>query len=80
MTEEVKFEEALEELEKIVNNLETEEVSLEDSLEQFQRGIELSTLCKEKLKSAEETLTKIVNEEGEEIPFNEKINEDSGEE
>jgi exodeoxyribonuclease VII small subunit len=58
------FEEALEKLEKIVQDLESGDLSLEDSVKSFEQGIELSKLCKKKLESAEERVKKIVEKEG----------------
>jgi exodeoxyribonuclease VII small subunit len=54
------FEEAMEKLEKIVQQLESGELSLEDSVKSFEEGIELSKLCKKKLESAENRVKKIV--------------------
>jgi len=54
------FEEAMEKLEKIVEDLESGELSLEDSVKSFEKGIELSKLCKKKLESAENRVKKIV--------------------
>lgn len=50
---ETSFEEALEELERIVQDLEREELSLNDSLLMFEKGIGLSRLCLAKLEEAE---------------------------
>jgi exodeoxyribonuclease VII small subunit len=58
------FEEALDKLEKIVQDLESGDLSLEDSVKSFEKGIELSKLCKKKLESAEERVKKIVEKEG----------------
>jgi exodeoxyribonuclease VII small subunit len=58
------FEEALERLEKIVQDLESGDLSLEESVKSFEKGIELSKLCKKKLESAEERVKKIVEKEG----------------
>lgn len=66
---ELKFEEALEQLEAIVQHLEQGEVPLEEALEQFTKGMALSKVCQEKLDHAEETLTKIVEEDDREVPF-----------
>ncbi len=66
------FEASLAELEEIVKQLETGEVPLEDALDQFQKGIELSKLCQETLTNAEETLTKIMSNDGQEVPFEEQ--------
>lgn len=54
------FEQAMEKLEKIVDQLESGELSLEDSVRAFEEGIELSRLCKKKLESAEDRVKKIV--------------------
>lgn len=67
--EKLKFEEAMQQLEEIVTNLERGDVPLEEALEQFQKGVGLSKICKETLQSAEKTLTKIVDENGEETIF-----------
>lgn len=70
MTKEVKtFEENLDRLEKIVNQLEQGDIPLEEALDKFQDGIELSRNLKKKLLDAEETLTKIVSEDGTEADF-----------
>jgi len=58
------FEEALEKLEKIVQDLESGDLSLEESVKSFEDGIELSKLCKKKLESAEQRVKKIVEKEG----------------
>ena len=50
----MKFEDALEELEKIVNTLEGGEQSLDVSLKQFERGVSLSRHCHESLSAAEQ--------------------------
>ena len=49
-----KFEDALEELEAIVQLLEGSEQSLESSLEQFERGVALSRFCQQSLSEAEQ--------------------------
>ena len=47
------FEAALEELEKLVEQMETGELSLEASLKAFERGIVLTRECQKALKDAE---------------------------
>ncbi len=49
-----KFEDALGELEAIVNSLETGDQTLEMSLEQFERGVSLSRFCQQSLSEAEQ--------------------------
>jgi exodeoxyribonuclease VII small subunit len=48
-----KFEECLERLEKIVQELEKGEVPLEKSLTLFEEGMNLSTACRKELEQAE---------------------------
>jgi len=67
----MKFEEAMQQLEEIVTNLERGDVPLEEALDQFQKGVGLSKFCKETLQNAEQTLTKIVDENGKEKLFEE---------
>lgn len=71
--ENLKFEEAMQQLEQIVAKLEQGDVPLEEALEQFQKGVALSKFCKDKLENAETTLTKIVNENGEETLFDQEL-------
>ncbi len=48
------FEQALSELESLVETLERGELSLEESLKTFERGIELTRTCQQALKEAEQ--------------------------
>lgn len=57
-----KFEDLLKELNEIVSELEKGELTLDESIKKYQRGIELSTLCKEKLQKAKEVVVKKVIE------------------
>lgn len=50
LPEDLKFEEALAQLEEIVRKLESGELSLEDSLAQFGKGAALAKFCEGKLK------------------------------
>jgi exodeoxyribonuclease VII small subunit len=47
------FEAALEELEQLVERMETGELSLEESLKAFERGVVLTRDCQKALKDAE---------------------------
>jgi exodeoxyribonuclease VII small subunit len=63
---EIKFEEALKKLEKIVADLEKGDLSLDEALKKYQEGLELSRVCSQKLDSAKkkvDVLTK--NKKGE---------------
>lgn len=66
------FDESLAELEKIVAKLEQGDVPLEEALDKFQEGITLSRDLKKTLQDAEETLAKVVTEEGNEEIFEEE--------
>ena len=48
------FEIALAELEEIAKRMERGDQTLEQSLQDFERGIQLSRVCQDKLKSAEQ--------------------------
>ena len=63
------FEEKLDELEKIVNKLETGQVPLDDAIEEFKKAMDLVKECDEKLNSAQEAIAKIVTDNKEVIDF-----------
>ena len=52
--EEPTFEEALAELEAIVDQLERGDLSLQDSLQSFERGVALTAACQRALSAAEQ--------------------------
>jgi len=54
------FEQAICELEKIVEELEQGELSLDDSIKKFEKGMKLSKLCNDKLNQVEQKLKKLV--------------------
>ena len=56
----IKFEEALAELESVVDKLQNGELPLEEAIEEFQRGTELSKICLEKLNAAKAAVQKLV--------------------
>ncbi|GAC24030.1 exodeoxyribonuclease VII small subunit [Paraglaciecola mesophila] len=53
-TENLSFEESMQELDSIVNQMEEGELSLEDALGRFERGIQLARHSQNKLKQAEQ--------------------------
>ena len=59
------FEAALAELEKLVSQMESGEQSLEDALKCFQRGIELTRVCQQGLKEAEQRVEQLLTQGGE---------------
>ena len=60
------FEKAMNELEALVERMESGELSLEASLEQFERGVRLSRECQAALKAAELKVETLINDNGEE--------------
>ena len=60
------FEEQLNELQEIVNKLESGNVPLEDALNEFQAGVKLSRELEKKLNDAEQTVAKLVDKDGNE--------------
>ncbi len=59
------FEEQIEELEKIVQELESGNLSLEDSVNKFEEGIEISKKCNKTLEEAEKKITILVKDKDE---------------
>lgn len=58
------FEENLEKLESIVKKLENGDVPLDNAINEFTEAMKLAKICDEKLKNAEEAITKLVNKDG----------------
>lgn len=58
------FEESLENLENIVKELESGNVNLDDAINKYSEAMKLVKICEDKIKSAEEMVTKIVKENG----------------
>ncbi|MBU2707462.1 exodeoxyribonuclease VII small subunit [Zooshikella marina] len=54
------FEQSLQALEKLVEQLESGELSLEESLQTFEQGIKLTRQCQEALKEAEQKVQLLV--------------------
>lgn len=69
---ELKFDQALKRLEKLVEEMEKQEIPLEESLEKYEEGVKLARQCLEKLDRAEkqiEILKKPSGDEPETEPF-----------
>lgn len=63
---EIKYEDALKKLEKIVEDLEKGDLSLDDALKKYQEGIELSRICNQRLESAKKKIDLLTkNKKGE---------------
>jgi len=63
MKEKIKFEEALDKLEKIIEELENGKLSLDESLSAFEEGIKLSRICQKYLDEAERKIEILIKGE-----------------
>ncbi len=65
------LEKSLEELEALVERLESGELSLQQSLKEFERGIKLTRMCQTALKEAEQKVEILLKntEDAEPVPF-----------
>ena len=59
------FETKMEELEKIVEELEKGELSLDDSVSKFEQGMKISQECNKMLEKAEKKITILLNKDNE---------------
>ncbi|MDQ0161399.1 exodeoxyribonuclease VII small subunit [Bacillus alveayuensis] len=66
---ELTFEQAMEQLEQIVEKLEEGDVPLEKAIQYFQEGMLLSKICHEKLTHAERQMDLILKDNGQLEPF-----------
>ncbi len=62
------FESCLDELEKVVKELEAGDLTLERSLELFERGMGLSETCRKQLEAAETRVEVLIRKEGKLTP------------
>lgn len=60
---EVKYEEAVAQLEEIVEKMENDELDIDQLSEQLKRAKELIKFCKDKLTKTDEEIKKLLNEE-----------------
>ena len=58
------FEACLDELEKVVKELEGGDLSLERSIELFERGVTLSETCRKQLEEAETRVEMLIRKDG----------------
>lgn len=61
---ELKFEEAMQELEKIANDLEKGDLRLEESVAMFEEGMKLSKECNNMIEKAEKKITILLQKDG----------------
>ena len=62
--ENLSIEESLKKLEEIVNKLENGDVPLDDAIDEFNNAMQLVKICENKLSAAEESIAKIVQDNG----------------
>ena len=67
MSKEINFEETMQELEKIVQELEKGDMNLDDSINKFEEGMKLSKSASDYLEKAEKKITVLINAKDEEI-------------
>ena len=67
----LKFEEAMQRLQKIVGKLESGEASLEESMKLFEEGAKLSSQCYQLLDKAEQQVTQLAK-----IPLEEEVQDE----
>ncbi len=58
------FEENLQDLEVIVKNLESGNIPLDDAINKFNEAMKIAKECNDKLKNAEESINKILKDNG----------------
>jgi exodeoxyribonuclease VII small subunit len=58
------FEASMEELEKLVEQMEQGDISLEESLKAFERGIKLTRACQQSLQEAEQKVQILLEKNG----------------
>lgn len=61
---ELKFEEAMQKLETIANDLEKGDLSLEESVTKFEEGMKLSKQCNDMIEKAEKKITILLQKDG----------------
>jgi len=79
---EIKFEDALKKLEKIVDDLEGGNLSLDDALGKYEEGIKLSKLCAKRLEVAKKKVEILMKSEDGTVdlkPFDESMAEEKAE-
>jgi exodeoxyribonuclease VII small subunit len=61
MAKELTFEESMEKLEEIANELEKNDLSLDESIKKFEEGMKISKHCKDIIDKAEKKITILVD-------------------
>lgn len=60
----LQFEQALEELETLVDDLENGDLPLDEALKAFEKGIQLTQQCQQRLTEAEQKVQLLVEQQG----------------
>lgn len=63
MEENLSYEESMNELEKVVKELESNELTLDESIKRFEKGMELSKHCSKLLEGAEKKISVLIQKE-----------------
>jgi exodeoxyribonuclease VII small subunit len=61
------FEKAMDKLEKIVQELESNDLTLEKAIKKFEEGVQLSKFCSEKLDETEKRITILLKDQNDHI-------------
>lgn len=61
----ISFEQAMQELEQIVQQLEQGDLPLEQALQQFEKAVKLSRISQQKLQQAEQKVSILMQQQGE---------------
>ena len=61
MSKDINFETSMEQLEKIVQELEKGDLNLDDSIKKFEEGMKISRQCNKFLEDAEKKITVLIN-------------------
>ena len=70
MSNEIKFEEAMKQLEEIAGELEKGDLNLDESVTKFEEGMKLSKTCSKILEEAEKKITILIQKEDEMLEEN----------
>lgn len=72
---ELKFEDAMKELEEIANDLEKGDLSLEESVAKFEEGMKLSKECSDIIEKAEKKITILLKKDDKIVEENFEVEE-----
>jgi len=72
MAKEKSFDAVMQELESIVEKLEKADIPLEEAVDYYQKGIELSKWCDERLKHVEDKVVSLIDENNNKVPLDDE--------